>query len=142
LLENWEPPLSKITIVALPNALMGRQTVVGLSGQSQGVGIIVNFETNNPINVKQPVIVSRISYEMPWSDQNAKAMKAAAIAKYGPPSLSVGVDRWCQDARFGCMTPAQAVIELSATKLTLTDMRLSEARQKLTDQKNKRVPGF
>jgi hypothetical protein len=88
------------------------------------------------------MIVSQISYEMPWSEENEKSMKSVATAKYGKPSQSIGVDLWCQDARFGCTTPPQAVIELSATKLTLTNLRLSEARQKLMSDKNKRVPSF
>jgi hypothetical protein len=133
---------AKIVTVTLPNALIGKHCVAALSGQNQGVRIIVNFETKSPINTVQPMIVSQISYEMPWSEENAKSMKAVATAKYGIPSQSVGIDRWCQDARFGCTTPAQAVLELSATKLTLSDLRLSEARQKLTNDKNKRVPGF
>lgn len=46
------------------------------------------------------VVVNRINYKMPWSEENEKALKAGALGKYGEPTNIIQMDsapEWCND---------------------------------------------
>jgi len=45
------------------------------------------------------IVVERVIYEMPWNNDNVKALRANAVAKYGEPTniIQMGPDpEWCE----------------------------------------------
>lgn len=48
------------------------------------------------------IVVDRINYKMPWSEENEKALKESALGKYGEPTNIIQMDsapEWCNDPR-------------------------------------------
>ncbi|MGJ7523694.1 hypothetical protein ACSFA0_24680 [Variovorax sp. LT1P1] len=54
--------------------------------EKRGVKLIVHFEDRVPVDKARPMAASLVIYELPWSQENAKAMAEAALTKYGPNS--------------------------------------------------------
>ena len=64
-----------------------------------GIGkITVHLTPKVPYDKQNPMRVSMVIYEMPWTPDNVKAMMSSALEKYGQPSNgTIGVVyQWCK----------------------------------------------
>ena len=88
------------------------------------------------------IVVERVIYEMPWNNDNVKALRANAIAKYGEPTniIQMGPDpEWCESPHPSwpggpaCQDDsglsAGARLRITSTKAELYDPRPSELVQ-------------
>lgn len=93
------------------------------------------------------MVVDRIVYSLPWSTENVKLFKKAALEKYGQPSDgTIGMSwSWCKNPHdnrgIGCFGQ-EAVLELSGTKLELSDMKYHNNLMKYFDKKKTTTPSF
>lgn len=112
--------------------------------------VTVNFEPNVPPDKKRPMVVSTVIYEQPWTPDNVSTMNKAALEKYGQPSNGTlgAVWQWCispsDNPGLGCSDYKNkgAVLELSGSRLELTDMRYSNARVEYMTKKQTAKPNF
>lgn len=114
------------------------------------VKLTVHMAPQIPRDAKNPMRVEMISYAMPWTPDNVKAMKEAAIEKYGPPSngLIPAVSDWCdvpdKNPGMACEFDARnhRKLSLSGTDLTLEEMSYHQAYQKFMNSQNSAKPSF
>jgi hypothetical protein len=68
------------------------------SYEKDGVEITVYFEGRVPVDKSHPLVVRMVTYEVPWSQQNAAEMARAALAKYGVQSNAPNTlpMEWCE----------------------------------------------
>ena len=135
--------------------------------RKDGVDLFVEFRGRVPVDKARPLVVWRVNYRQPLSQQNQEAMAKAALAKYGEPSWLRPVDNtqdgptkqmfWCAKPgslpHYACAQEKQASLELGWTTLTLTDWAwveaedkfiedLGKAKKKAFEDSNARKPSF
>lgn len=105
-----------------------------------GTQVTVHFEGRVPVDPAHPLVAWLISYEVPWTPQNAEQMEQAALAKYGtqsnqPTKLPM---HWCSrpsvNPGIGC-SAGEARLELSQVAMTLTDPAWQVARIKFVQER-------
>lgn len=120
--------------------------------------ISMRFVRRAPPNEKDPAVLIKVSYSIPYTPQNLSAMKAAAIRKYGTPSAEAvirGMNNvaWCpQPFRgnsryvFACESSTHASLVLnvgSGIHLELSDQgRYSQVTKKYEDSLKTTKPRF
>lgn len=135
------PAVNPVTNTAEPNYFSLEKGLVKLT---------VHMAPQIPRDTKNPMRVEMISYAMPWTPDNVKAMKEAAIQKYGSPSngLIPAVSDWCnvpdKNPGMACEFDARnhRKLSLSGTELTLTDMSYHDALQDFMNMQNRVKPSF
>ncbi|MBU2704502.1 hypothetical protein KCM76_00815 [Zooshikella marina] len=109
--------------------------------KTANMSVVVHMQPKVPYDANEPMVVSIIIYEQPWTQQNALAMKKMALEKYGKPSNGViGVAyHWCIEPHsnpgFGCSEFYGPKLVLSGTRLRLEDTQYQQA---VIDFMNKR----
>jgi len=138
--------------------ITGARRYSGLSYEKDKAKLNVEFEPRVPVDKARPLVVALVTYEIPDTAENAAAMKEAALAKYGEPSVDVsGPSRmnmyWCAkpSGRFlQCnIRPEErdeAVLKIQGVSMRLYDPIWDKARQQflqdLRDSKAKTKPKF
>ncbi|MCR4457466.1 MULTISPECIES: hypothetical protein [Pseudescherichia] len=123
----------------------GNIEVSNLIYEKDGTRMQVSFEPRVPYDKNNPMAVSLINYEIPWTKENETAMKEAAIAKYGPISTGGMAPEWCDKplptSGMGC-EPDSATLKVGSTHLSLFDPAWKNAVSKFMDQKRATKPQF
>lgn len=110
--------------------------------------LLVHFEPRVPVNAADPLAVSQIIYEIPWTQSNEAAMAQRAVTRYGEPSNAPNSmkQEWCESPSdnpgMGCSMRQQAVLSVSGTKLQLHDPAWSQARIEFLRNQQSASPGF
>lgn len=110
--------------------------------------LFVHFSPRMPVDKANPMVVSHIIYEMPWTPDNVKSMQATAIQKYGPTSNGILGARyeWCarpsKNIGEGCSEFQGPKLSLSGTRLELTDPSFQQAVINFIDKAQSATPGF
>jgi hypothetical protein len=110
--------------------------------------LTVYFSARVPFDKANPMVVSHIIYELPWTADNVKSMQAKAIEKYGPTSNGTVVIayHWCERPRKnvgeGCHEFQGAKLSLAGTKLELIDPTFKQAVIDFTNKSQRVTPGF
>jgi hypothetical protein len=115
--------------------------------KSNNSDITVYFSPMVPYNKETPMVVSRVLYEIPWSQENVETMKTSTLAKYGQTSNgSIGSYAWClkphKNVGMGCFDFQGPKLGLSGTKLDLSDPSYQQAVIKFMNNKRKTKPSF
>lgn len=128
-----------------PTVITGSKQVMYLVYENDGTRMQVSFQPRVPYNKTNPMAAWLVSYEIPWTNENQEAMKKAAIAKYGPVSMSSVFPIWCEKpipgTGMGCES-GTAQLEQSSTKITLTDPAWQNAVSKYMDEQKSTKPQF
>ena len=134
---------------ARDNLVTNNKMPLDFSYEKDGVRLVVHFEPRVPADKQQPLAVSQISYEMPWTPANKSAMGQAVLEKYGrqsnyPNDLNL---EWCQkpssNPGMGCSTDmTQAVLKYSGVSVQLYDPAWTNARVEFVNRSNSRKPSF
>ena len=107
--------------------------------EKDGTRVTVHFEGRVPVDPAHPLVAWLISYQVPWTPQNADQMAQAAAAKYGmqsnaPNKLPM---QWCghpsPNTGIGCDI-SDAHLELSQVEMKLTDPAWQAARIKFVQE--------
>ncbi len=102
--------------------------------------LTVYFYPNIPPDKSNQMLVGLVKYEMPWTPENARSMKAAAIDKFGPPSNgTIGAStHWClnpdKNLGNGCGEFQGPKLTLSGVSMELQNPAIQQA---ITDYINK-----
>ncbi len=110
------------------------------SYKKDGTQVTVHFEGRVPVDPARPLAAWLVSYEVPWTPENAAQMAQAATAKYGLNSNAPNVlpMQWCShpstNTGIGC-TAGEARLELSQVALSLTDPAWQAARIRLVQER-------
>lgn len=116
--------------------------------EKDGVKLTVFFEGRVPLDKAHPLVVWRVDYEVPWSQQNSAAMAQAALAKYGAQSNAPNAlpMQWCArpspNPGMGCSGGQQAMLELNQVHMALTDPAWQNARIKFVQDSKATKPSF
>lgn len=148
--EHFHVPASALEVDKYPgmNIVTGNKQPQYVAYEKEGVKLLVHFEGRVPADPKHALVVSQVSYELPYSTENKNAMGKAASEKYGVPSNAPYTPMvWCRApgkmATMACPPDLeQPVLTLSGTTLEMKDPSWSAARIKLMDSKQARTPGF
>ena len=148
--EHFHVPASSLDVDKYPavNVVTGDKQPQYVAYEKDGVKLLVHFEGRVPPDPNHALVVSQISYEVPYSTENKNAMASAAVKKYGVQSNAPYTPMvWCNTpgkmATMACgPSPEQPVLKLSGTSLELNDPSWTNARIKLINSKQARTPGF
>ncbi|MES2264684.1 MAG: hypothetical protein V4724_39805 [Pseudomonadota bacterium] len=110
--------------------------------------ITVHLIPRVPPSQSQPILVGHVRYEMPWTPDNARSMKASALEKYGQPSnglISARSD-WClqpdKNLGIGCGEFRGATLKISGVTLDLEDPSYQHAVIDYLNKINSTKPAF
>jgi hypothetical protein len=120
--------------------------------KKDGTELWVHFVEREPGDKARPLVVTRIEYRIPWTEENEAAMKEAALAKYGVPSHA----SWNNDDMTWCIKPphcsGQAYLSFrskllgvgaaSSSAIMLDDPAWREALIKRDEDAKARKPNF
>lgn len=107
--------------------------------EKDGIRVTVRFEGRVPVDPAHPLVAWLISYEVPWTPQNAEQMAQAAVAKYGTQSNAPNKlpMHWCahpsSNVGIGCDVN-EPRLELSQVDMKLTDPAWQAARIKFVQE--------
>jgi hypothetical protein len=131
------------------NVVTGKRDPGWFTYDSKGAKLTVFFKGRVPVDKARPLVVWRVQYEVPWSQDNSAAMIDAATQKYGTASNAPNTlpMQWCgnpsQNTGMGCPKDmSHAYLELAQTALTLADPSWQQARINFVDAQKKVTPGF
>lgn len=148
--KNFKVPESQIEVgTPYLNPVTNTKLTNTLSYKKNGVTFLVHFEGRVPVDAKRPLVVSQISYELPWTPDNKNAMAKAVVEKYGkqsnfPNDLNL---EWCEkpssNPGMGCSTDmTQAVLNYSGVSIKMVDPAWINARIKFVEQSQTTKPSF
>ena len=146
--KNFGVPADKIEATKsatyqVATKVTGSQQIMYLVYENKGTRMQVTFEPRIPYDKSNPMAAALISYEIPWTSENATSIKEAALAKYGPVSTTDMYPVWCENpipgTGMGC-EPDSASLKVASTTLTLIDPAWQNARMKFMDQQNATKP--
>ncbi|RZI59614.1 MAG: hypothetical protein EOP14_04120 [Pseudomonas sp.] len=149
-MQHYKVSKDQIKSDAFPSVNIVTQTKLPsyFSYEKDGVKLTVHFEGRVPASKERPLVVSMVSYELPWSQQNSVAMASAAQEKYGEQSNAPNKlpMQWCEkpssNTGVGCIAGDQAILEVSQVRMTLTDPAWQKARISFVNDSQKRKPSF
>ncbi|MGK9175067.1 hypothetical protein KXR87_17930 [Yokenella regensburgei] len=125
--------------------ITGSPQIQHLVYENNGTRMQVNFQPRIPYNKANPMAAYLITYEIPWTKENEKAMKEAAIAKYGPISSGGMNPVWCEKplptSGMGCETNT-AQLTVGSTSLRLFDPAWQNAATEYMAQQKATKPQF
>lgn len=115
--------------------------------QKDGAELTVYFEPRVPVDNDNPLVVSLIKYEIPWTSNNKAQMHDAALAKYGQPSNGVnGLSmEWCASPNSNpglACSFSSAVLKVSEVSMSLNDSAYTNARIKFVNDSKAVKPNF
>ena len=147
LAAHFGVPASEIKPDPFPGENIVTHTKLPSTASFQGGGtkVTVHFEGRVPADPAHPLVAWLVSYEVPWTPQNASQMLQAATAKYGVASNAPNTlpMQWCShpsaNPGIGC-SGNEARLELSQVALTLTDPAWQAARIKLVQDRQSASP--
>ncbi len=114
----------------------------------------VMFAHRLPVSKKDPAVVNFIEYNLlPWTAENARAIRQAAIKKYGLPTTRSLGESWCSKSFSGlcasdiptlhcCMGLAGIPDTHAGAGLMLSDSEYTEAWLRYLDRKASSKPSF
>ena len=107
-----------------PSIVTGSQQIIHLVYEENGTRMQVSFEPRVPYNKSNPMAVSHVTYEIPWTKENEVNMVEAALKKYGPVSTGGVFPVWCEKpmptSGMGCES-GTASLTMGNTKINLID---------------------
>ncbi|MBK0003186.1 hypothetical protein [Erwinia sp. S38] len=125
--------------------ITGTEQIMYLVYEKNGTRMQVSFEPRVPYDKNNPMAVSQITYEIPWTKDNESVMKDAALKKYGQVSSNSMYPLWCDKplpgTGMGC-APDSVKLEMASTKLRMYDPVWTNARIKFMEDKNATKPQF
>lgn len=142
------PSAVKVDPYPSVNPVTGTKLPKYLNYEGGNQRLAVHFEPRIPIDKSNPQVVSQIIYELPWTQENAKAVAEAAIRKYGPPSNGTnGVNlQWCEKPNpnlgMGCGTDNEAILSVAGTKVEFIDRARINARIAAMNKAQSAKPSF
>ncbi len=116
--------------------------------KTPGAIVRVHFEANVPYDPKRKLAVSMVTYEQPWTPDNAVAMKQMATEKYGEPSNGTipAQSQWClhphENPGFGCFEFVGPKLSLASTTLQMEDPSYRRAVIEFMNKKATSKPTF
>ncbi|WP_321932316.1 hypothetical protein, partial [Paraburkholderia guartelaensis] len=103
--------------------LGGKSGVIAVSYEANGETLQVTFSTVSPNPADAP-LASSIQYKLPFSKENSDRLKAAAIQKYGTPSINSFPLQWCVvTTNPGVCDTSRATLSVGNTDLSLSDQQ-------------------
>lgn len=139
---HFQVPPSEIKTDPFPgeNIVTHTKLPSTVSFSKDGTQVTVHFEGRVPVDPARPLVAWLISYEVPWTAENAKQMAQAATGKYGVQSNAPNAlpMQWCShpNANTGIGCPLnEARVELSQVALSLTDPAWQAARIKFVQDR-------
>lgn len=126
-----------------PSIVTGSQQIIHLVYEENGTRMQVSFEPRVPYNKSNPMAVSHVTYEIPWTKENEVNMVEAALKKYGPVSTGGVFPVWCEKpmptSGMGCES-GTASLTMGNTKINLIDPAWQNAVISYMDQQKKTKP--
>ncbi|MDO4776479.1 MAG: hypothetical protein Q4A06_03380 [Cardiobacteriaceae bacterium] len=132
----------------------GKDSVTGekipsyFSVKSGNHSLLIHHVTNLR-DGKQPArAVTRIEYEMPYTEENVVAMREAALGKYGENANSPNTlpMHWCEhpheNTGIGCDRHDEPRLELAQTRIVLEDPRYRQAIIDWQEKQQSEKPKF
>jgi hypothetical protein len=110
--------------------------------------LTVYFFPKIPTDKSNPMLVGIVIYEMPWTQDNAQSMKAAALEKYGQPSNGTigGSYQWCsnpdKNVGIGCFQFKGPKLGFSGVSIRLEDYKYQKAVIDFIDKAHSSKPAF
>lgn len=140
--RNFGVPKSKIDIVRIVSSVSHKEVISSIKYVGKNELVLVDLELNVPINSKYPMIVESVSYSLPRTEENVKALASAAIKKYGPPTIPAHM-HWClEPASTAQCKHEQAVLSVAGNMLMLHDFRYVQRRIDYMKAQQRAVPNF
>ena len=114
----------------------------------------VMFAHRLPVSKEDPAVVNFVEYNLlPWTTENARAIRQAAIKKYGPPTTQSLGESWCSKSFSGlcasdiptlhcCMGLAGIPDTRVGAGLMLSDSEYTEAWLQYLNRKASSKPSF
>jgi len=126
-----------------PSIVTGSQQIIHLVYEENGTRMQVSFEPRVPYNKSNPMAVSHVTYEIPWTKENEVNMVEAALKKYGPVSTGGVFPVWSQKpmptSGMGCES-GTASLTMGNTKINLIDPAWQNAVISYMNQQKKTKP--
>jgi len=126
-----------------PSIVTGSQQIIHLVYEENGTRMQVSFEPRVPYNKSNPMAVSHVTYEIPWTKENEVNMVEAALKKYGPVSTGGVFPVWCEKpmptSGMGCES-GTASLTMGNTKINLIDPAWQHAVISYMNQQKKTKP--
>jgi len=126
-----------------PSIVTGSQQIIHLVYEENGTRMQVSFEPRVPYNKSNPMAVSHVTYEIPWTKENEVNMVEAALKKYGPVSTGGVFPVWCEKpmptSGMGCES-GTASLTMGNTKINLIDPTWQNAVISYMNQQKKTKP--
>ena len=126
-----------------PSIVTGSQQIIHLVYEENGTRMQVSFEPRVPYNKSNPMAVSHVTYEIPWTKENEVNMVEAALKKYGPVSTGGVFPVWCEKpmptSGMGCES-GTASLTMGNTKINLIDPAWQNAVISYMNQQKKTKP--
>lgn len=127
----------------MTSVITGSQQVAFLVYEDKGTRMQVSFEPRVPYDKANPVAVSQVIYEIPWTKENEDNMVKAALQKYGPVSTGGVFPIWCEkpmpSSGMGCES-GTASLSMGNTKIELIDPAWQQAVIGYSNQQKKTTP--
>lgn len=126
-----------------PSIVTGSQQIIHLVYEENGTRMQVSFEPRVPYNKSNPMAVSHVTYEIPWTKENEVNMVEAALKKYGPVSTGGVFPVWCEKpmptSGMGCES-GTASLTMGNAKINLIDPAWQNAVISYMNQQKKTKP--
>lgn len=126
-----------------PDFVTGSQQIMHLVYEDKGTRMQVSFDPRVPYNKSNPMAVSQVIYEIPWTKENEDNMVKAALNKYGPVSTGGVFPVWCEkpmpSSGMGCVS-GTASLTMGNTKIQLNDPSWHNAVVNYMDQQKQTTP--
>lgn len=107
--------------------------------------LIVGFHPKIPTDKSNPMLVSFVKYEMPSTPDNVQSMEAAALEKYGQPTLATSAAyQWCSSPaeQVGCTFFQGPRMGLSRGVIILDDPTYKKAVDRFIEKSQSSKPAF
>ena len=101
--------------------IYNRDLISAIEGKRGKEYVRFKFTSRVPVDQARPTELYLIYYKIPSTEENAKLLSDAVIAKYGPPTVSTQ-SWWCANpGRAACLKPKQPMMMLGYGNLQLED---------------------
>lgn len=127
--RKYSIPKSAIKPSGFPsyNEVTGAKEQLNFSVEEGGATIGIQFMPRLPADADRPLVVSLVSYKLPASQTNDRALFQSAVEKYGPPTAGTS---WClhptSSAIGGCPS-ADPILEFSVGGMVLRNPAYNKA---------------
>lgn len=112
------------------NPISGKRDITYFTVKQGLAEFYVQFKPNAITPQNSPVVVERITYQLPTTSENAKSIKESAVEKFGKASYDKFQFQWCKNpTNFGCTNQDEAILFTDNSKLVLFDPKYRKALQ-------------